>query len=135
MAGALLTAACDGGASESAANADVINAVNILETSGLHEMDEAVKKDGSISPDAKTTAERLQTIVLLTEWPKDLQPQARALAALFAEMARVVEGDDKAKAGDAIKKAHDGYHDFTHGVWEHLYDEAGLTSGTASHGH
>ena len=54
---------------------------------------------------------------------------------MFAEMARVVEGDDKAKAGDAIKKAHDGYHDFTHGVWEHLYDEAGLTNGTASHGH
>ena len=50
-------------------------------------------------------------------------------------VAREHEWAEKAKAGDAIKKAHDGYHDFTHGVWEHLYDEAGLTSGTASHGH
>ena len=132
--GAVLASACGSETSESAKNADIINAVSILENSGLHEMDEAVEKDGTISADARTTAEKLQTVVLLTEWPKDLQSPAKALAALFGDMASVVEGDDKAKAGAAINKANDGYHDFNFEVWKHLDDEAGI-KGDSTHRH
>lgn len=130
-AGALFLASCSDDDGGSGGNAEVINAINILDKAGLHDLDESINTDKEIPANALTTARQLQAVTALTEWPDDLQSKAAALEKIFEEFAAAVDGDnpDVAKAGEASKKAHDAQHDFSHEVWEHLHEEAGISTG------
>ena len=136
--GFLVSAACsDGGDSDASRDAQVLNAINILDKAGLHEIDESIKDKKEIPANARTTAQQLQAVTAITEWPDDLQSQADALAKIFEELAAALDGDnpDMAKAADASRKAHDGQHDFSHEVWKHLYEQGGVNTGAAGDGH
>jgi hypothetical protein len=138
LVGGILAAGCSGdGESEATANAGVVNAINILDNGGLHAIDESINKDKTIPATAKTTAQKLQAVTELTEWPDELQDEADALAKVFADMVTALNGDspDMTKAGEAAKKAHDAQHDFSHEVWAHLYEEAGISTGDEGGGH
>lgn len=117
-------------------NAEVLNAVNIMDSAGLHEIDEAVNTRKEIPATAQTTAAHLQTVTLLTDWPKDLEEPAKKLADAFGKMAEALDTPqpDIAKVQPIVKTAHDAQHDFSHAVWEYLAKEAGL-SHSASGGH
>lgn len=133
---ALTAAACSDSDSGSSSDADVINALNILDKAGLHDLDTQISTNKTVPSNASTTYQQLQAVTLLTEWPtKDLQTKAKALAAIFGEASTATDGanPDLAKAAAASKKAHDGEHDFSHEVWDHLYQEAGI--GAADDGH
>ncbi len=131
---ALLSSAC-GGSSNS--NSDVIAGISYIDTAGLHEMNEEIVNTGKIPADAHTVAVKLQTVTLLTEWPDDLDSQAKALAALFGEMAKALDAGnpDVKKVEEATTKAHDGWHDFSHEVWDHLAKEAKVSGADDSHEH
>ncbi len=133
---ALAGAACGGDDDSGGGNAEVINAINIMDKAGLHDLDTQISTNKTIPSNASTTFQQLQSVALLTEWPtKDLETKAKALAAIFGEAAAATGAStpDMAKAGEASKKAHDGEHDFSHEVWEHLYEEAGVTAGGGGH--
>jgi len=123
----------DGGSSESG----IIIAITTLDKAGLHGIDTSISTDQTIPATARTTALQLQSITLLTDWPKEMRGAAKALAAVFGEMAAVLDGDkpDLAKAGAAARKAHDAEHDFSHEVWDHLYDKAGVKPGAEGDAH
>lgn len=136
VAGAFLAASCGDDDGGSGGDAEVLIAINILDKAGLHGIDEAINKDRQIPSNARTTALQLQAITNLTEWPTDdLESQAEALARIFAELAAAVDGEnpDLAKAGEAATKAHDAEHDFSHDVWEYLYEKGGVEVGNESH--
>ena len=131
----LLVASACSDSDSSSGDAEIINAINILDTAGLHDIDESISTDKTIPPTARTTAQKLQAVTELTEWPDDLQDDADSLVVVFKDMAAALDGDapDMTKAGEAAKKAHDAQHDFSHDVWAHLYSEAGIETGEESH--
>lgn len=127
VATAIFAAGCgSSGDSDEAKNAAVLNSINILDSAGLHGIDDAINMDKEIPANARTTAQKLQAVTALTEWPEELEDDAEALEATFAEMVTALTGDnpDMAKAGEAAAKAHDVEHDFSAAVWAHLYEEA-----------
>ena len=134
--GAVLTSSCGEDGASSGGDAEVLNAINILDKAGLHGLDEAINEDKEIPSNARTTAQQLQAITNLTKWPTDdLESQADALAKIFGELAAAVDGEnpDLAKAGEAATRAHDAQHDFSHDVWEYLYEKGGVQVGGESH--
>ena len=136
--GGILAASCRDhvGSGGSTDNANVLNAINILDKAGLHGIDDSINKDRTIPASARTTAQQLQAVTSITEWPSDLEDEADALAEVFEAMAAALEGGtpDLTKAGEAAAKAHDAQHDFSHEVWEYLYEKGGVETG-ASEGH
>lgn len=133
VSGALFAAACGDDDSGLPANAEVINAIDILDSAGLHDMEESITDQRTIPATTKTTMEKLQAVINLTSWPDGLESKAKALSGLFADLAIAVDGDnpDMTKAAEAATRAHDGWHDFSHQVWEHLYEESGVKAATA----
>lgn len=117
---------CGDEASDGGDNAAVISAISIMDKAGLHDIDTSISEKGEIPATARSTALKMQTVALLTEWPADLKKDAGAVAAAFGEMAAALDGEkpDLAKAGAAAKKGHDIQHDFSESVWNHLKGEA-----------
>ncbi len=115
--------------------AGVVTAINVLDKAGLHDIDTSITADGKVPATAHTTATHLQTVVLVTDWPKDLKDPARKLAAVFGDFASAIDTDtpDMKKAADASNKAHAGEHDFSHQVWEYLGKKAGLKAEDGGH--
>lgn len=134
LVSALLAAAC-GGDDAGGGDAAIINAITVLDTAGLHDIDEAINDQQTVPANARTVARKLQAVVLLTEWPDDLADDAEALAGTLGELAAALDADpvDMARAGQLAAKAHDDEHDFSHAVWEHLYGEAGIAGEADGH--
>lgn len=128
--------ACGRDDDKASANANIASAIAILDSAGMHEIDESVNIKKEIPPTAQNTALHMQTVILVTEWPSGLKEPAKKMAALFGTMADTLDTPqpDMAKVGPAVKAAHDAQHDFSHEVWEQLAREAGLTH-SANDGH
>jgi hypothetical protein len=123
----LALGAC-GGDDDSSDTAGVIAAVQALDGAGLHAIDTSIA-GGTIPANAQTVAVKMQTVLLLTEWPNDdLEKKSGVLAAVFRTMVESLNGDnpDKAKAGAAAHDAHEAAHDFSTAVWAYLEDKAGV---------
>ncbi|MGE0600898.1 MAG: hypothetical protein AB7J35_16735 [Dehalococcoidia bacterium] len=140
LLGAVALAACGddddgGGNSAASANAEVLNAIAFIDGAGLHAIDESINTDKTVPATAKTTSDKVQTVLNITTWPKDLQSQAKALSDIMAGLSASLEGDkpDLAKAGEAATKAHEGSHDFSHAVWDYLYKQGGVADSDAAH--
>lgn len=136
LAVAITAVAC--GDSDGGSNADqeVITSITILDRAGLHDLDTQISTNKTIPSNASTTFQQLQTVTLLTDWPtKDLQAKSKELAAIFGEAAAATDGTnpDMTRASVASKKAHDGEHDFSHEVWDHLYEKAGIKGADDGH--
>lgn len=116
-----------GGSGSTASDATTMTAVNILDNSGMHEIDAAIQQ-GSIPPTAQTAATHMQTVALLTPWPKELKSQAVKLAAYLGNLASVLNSDtpDMNKVKDASSYAHAGWHEFSIAAWSYLSDKAGV---------
>jgi hypothetical protein len=134
---AALFAACG----EGDTNADredlsgVISAITIMDSAGLHDIDDSIRSKQTVPPAARTTALKMQAVTKLTSWPEEFKADAETLAAAFGELAAALDGDkpDLAKAGAAAKRAHDVQHDFSGEVWAHLQSEAGVAGAEAGH--
>lgn len=132
---ALASVGC-GSDKDSGSDGDVLNAINIIDKAGLHDLNTQIETDKTIPANAETTYQQLQTVTLLTEWPTgDLKTKGKELAAIFGEAATAMGGTspDMAKAAAASKKAHDGYHEFSHEVWDYLYGKAGVKGADDAH--
>lgn len=121
--------------SDDAGNDDAaLNAINILDSAGLHGIDDSINAKKEIPASARTTALKLQALTKLASWPSDLEDEAQDLETIFAEMAAALDRDnpDLAKAGAAAAKAHDAEHEFSEKVWTHLYEEADIEAEEAA---
>lgn len=122
----LVAGAC-GGSGSSPSDSTTLAALNILDNSGLHEIDAAIQQ-GTIPPTAQTTATHLQTVALITPWPKELKSQAVKLAEYLGTLALVLNADtpDMNQVKDASSYAHAGWHEFSIQAWNYLSSRAGL---------
>lgn len=134
FSGALLTACGDDeGDSPAEDDAGVLSALSTLDKAGLHDIDTSINDKGEVPATARSTAQKLQTLVALTTWPDEFQGEATALTAIFADMAKTLDGEkpDTKAAGPAAAKAHDAAHDFADKVWGHLQAKAKVAGASA----
>jgi hypothetical protein len=120
--------------SEATKNANAISAISILDNAGLHATAASIA-GGTVPPTAQTTAQHLQTVLLVTEWPtSQLKDDAGKLAAKMGAMAQSLNTDkpDMKAAAAAADAAHEGEHDFSHEVWDYLTGKAGVTPAAAA---
>ena len=132
LVGALFASACSGDDNgDEGGNAEVINAINILDNAGLHELATEISDTKEIPAAAGSTYRKMQATTILTAWPDELEAQAKALAGVFAAALAAVDAEtpDMAAAAEAATKAHDAEHDFSGKVFEYLYAEAGVAPG------
>ena len=122
------TATVNTAAETAAKNAAAISAVNILDNAGLHQFDVTLAA-GTVPPTAQVTAERMQTILLLTDWPSaTLKADAQQLATKLAAMATALNTDspNMKVAGAAAHDAHETEHLFSTATWNYLEAQAGV---------
>lgn len=127
-ASSAVTATVSTAAETAAKNAAAISAVNILDNAGLHQFDVTLAA-GTVPPTAQVTAERMQTVLLLTDWPSAaLKGDAQQLATKLAAMATALNTDSPnlKVAGAAAHDAHDTEHLFSTAVWNYLEGQAGV---------
>jgi hypothetical protein len=123
-----LAAACsDDGDGADASSVDLVSAIAFIDSTGFHDIDEAINDEGEVPPGAASDTRKAQAVVTLASWPADLQSEADALAQILDELATELEKEapDLAAAGELATRAHDGQHDFSAAVWAHLRTEAG----------
>jgi hypothetical protein len=132
---ALLASVACGDDDSDSGTGSVISAIAILDNAGLHGIDESINTNKQVPATAQSTAAKLQTVTLLTEWPSNLAAEAKALAGIFGELAAALDANppDLAKAGDAAHRAHEGEHEFSDHVWTYLKAKAGVTGGGEDH--
>ncbi|MGK2965251.1 MAG: hypothetical protein ACSLFM_06555 [Tepidiformaceae bacterium] len=118
-------------------DADIVAIINVIDTAGLHDIDDAINEDDEIPAGAANTAQKLQATMGLVDWPSDLEDMAEELSAAFEEMHATLSAEtpDIAAAGEIAAKVHDIAHDFSHDVWVYLYEEAGIEVGEGGDGH
>jgi hypothetical protein len=104
----------------------VLNAVNILDTAGLHDIDEGANENNEIVPGAAGPVTRAYLAVETTEWPEELQPQADQVAADLLALLEALESEDLTAVAEAAATAHDSGHEFSEAVQNHLREAAGL---------
>jgi hypothetical protein len=104
----------------------VLNAVNILDTAGLHEVDEEANDNNTIVEGAAGPITRAYIALESTEWPADLQPAADELAATLLELLEALEAEDLTGVAEAGAAAHEAQHGFSEDVQNYLREAAGL---------
>jgi hypothetical protein len=127
IGGAALFASCTDDSNEDGTSA-VISGISFLDGAGFHDIDESINDSGDIPAAAATTARHAQAVTNLTDWPDEFDDDAEALETVFANLATELEKEepDIEAAGELAAQAHDGLHDFSHSIWNHLQSEAGI---------
>lgn len=107
----------------------VIAAINILDNAGLHGFDESIA-GGTIPPTAQTVVTKLVATLKLTPWPDALKSQATNMTAALQTYVDQLNTNspDMTTLGTAAHNAHEGEHDFSHDVWDWLYEQAGMNT-------
>ena len=130
-------AACGSDTSDATKNAAAISAIDMIDKAGLHDLDTAINKDGTVPATARTTALHLETVAILTEWPtKQIKDDAKKLADALDALADALNSatPDLKKAGAAATDVHEKSHDFSKEVWDYLDGKAGMKAdGTTDH--
>jgi hypothetical protein len=104
----------------------LINAVNILDTAGLHDIDEGANENNEIVPGAAGPVTRAYLAIETTEWPEELQPQADQVAADLLALLEALESEDLTAVAEAAATAHESAHEFSEAAQNHVREAAGL---------
>jgi hypothetical protein len=107
-------------------NTQMVTALNILNNSGLHDLDEAATAGEEIPAGASGAVDRALLAVSVTVWPDDLQAMADDVATALEDLATALDGTDMAAISEAATAAHDAYHDFDHEASAVLMAAAGM---------
>ncbi|MGD9932248.1 MAG: hypothetical protein AB7T37_00880 [Dehalococcoidia bacterium] len=134
MAG-LVAAACGSGGTDPSMAA--IAGITYLDSQPFHEFEVELTEKGTVPATAGTVARKAQAVLELTDWPSAVESDAKKLAALMGTFADEVEKDtvDVEAAKKASTDAHNAWHEFSHNVWDHLQEEAGVASGHGDDDH
>jgi copper(I)-binding protein len=106
----------------------VVTTLYLLDTAGLHDLDERLNQEGVINASDAGVVNRVNRLLNITAWPDTLRPQAEELQAVLQQYAQALSDDDVEAAKPLATQAHELQHDLSHDV-EHW-----LESGGAEHG-
>jgi hypothetical protein len=112
----------------------VATTVYLLDTAGLHAMDESINQENTIDPGFPGTVDRIRRLMALTAWPEELQEDARALEDTLASFAAALAEDDVEAAKPLATQVHDQQHELSHAV-EGWLSEHGFVAHEEGHGH
>ncbi|MCB0167219.1 MAG: copper chaperone PCu(A)C [Anaerolineae bacterium] len=91
-------------------------ATYLLDTAGLHAIDERLNGQGQIEAGDAGLVSRVNQVVAVTDWPADLNPQADQLQSVLTQYADALGNDDLAAAKPLATEAHEAQHDLSHAV-------------------
>ncbi len=114
-----------------AALGGMLAALSILDSTGLHDIDETLNATppGAIDAQWLGRVQHAQIAVATATWPVELQSDAEALAATLGELAAKLDDDDGAGASPLATRAHDEGHGFSGAGWGALAEAAGVETG------
>lgn len=124
---AALEAAAGADEHGAAAGFELAVAQYVMDTAGLHAMDEALHATGVVDASYISAVNRVAKVVGATTWPEALHEQVEAFQAVLADLAAALEADDAAAAADLAASAHEAQHDLSGAIDEAL--------GLDAHGH
>jgi hypothetical protein len=104
----------------------VLNAVDILDSAALHEIDEEANENDTIVAGAAGAVTRAYIAVESTEWPAELQPGADEMAAALLALLEALEAEDLTAVAEAGATAHEVQHGFSEDVQNYIREQAGL---------
>lgn len=126
-----------GGQTEAAAQAvvepgqafQVAVATYLMDTAGLHEIDERLNGEGLIEPGDAGVVNRVNSLLTVTAWPEELQAQVGLLKETLNQYAEALANDDLEAAKPLSTQVHDQQHDLSHAIegWQ------SSMSGSAGH--
>lgn len=99
----------------------------VMDTAGLHAMDEALHETGVVEASYISAVNRVAKVVGATTWPEELHGQVEAFETVLADLVTALEADDAAAAAELAASAHEVQHDLSGGIDEAL--------GLDGHGH
>lgn len=108
---------------------DVAVAQYVLDSTGFHNIQEALEGTGEIDPTTLTTVIRASKIASSTNWPDDLAEQAEQFIEMLTEFQASLESDDVERATEISATVHDRQHDLSAAIDDWLGGEG------AEHGH
>ena len=103
----------------------VMTAVYLLDTAGLHDLDVRLNEEGTIEPGDAGRVARVSRLLAAVAWPEPLATEIVTLTTALADLTSALENDDLETAAPLATLVHDVQHDFSHGV-EH-WAEAAVT--------
>ncbi len=114
-----------------AALGGMLAALSILDSTGLHDIDETLNATPPGEIDARWLGrvQHAQIAVAAASWPAELQSDANALTVTLGELAAELEADSPATAAPIATRAHDEGHDFSGAGWAALAEAAGVDMG------
>lgn len=104
-------------------SAGLVATIYLLDSSGFHDMDETINKEGRIEARYEGAVERARAAVLSTHWPEQLQGRANELLQALDELLPALQANDAAKAGPAATRVHTVEHNLSHDAWPLLAGE------------
>jgi len=99
----------------------------VMDTAGLHTMDEALHETGVVDAAYLSTVNRVAKVVGATPWPENLHEPVEAFQAVLTDLAAALDADDAAAAAELAASAHEIQHDLSGAIDEVL--------GLDRHGH
>lgn len=125
----------DAEAASTSSTQSVALGASYLDKAGLHDIDESINTDKKVPSTARTVMLQAAAVVRTTDWPSGEDAAAKSLGDTMEQLADVLGKDpvDMAKAGELAAKVHDDAHDFTHEIWNHVYEEADLPVAGGGH--
>jgi hypothetical protein len=115
-----------------AMKAQVMHTIYMLDSSGLHAIDESTHA-GTIPAGALGTVRRARIMTQATEWPDALKDQAAGLVNDMKALEATLQKEDAAGSADLAAKVHDGGHDLSAAVYTWLDTGTGPSMSEHSH--
>jgi hypothetical protein len=110
-----------------ASPAEVTTAVYLLDTAGLHGLDERLNGEGVIEASDAGNVGRVARLLSSVVWPEPLAADAAALVETLRQLASALRDDDLEAAAPLATQAHEDQHDFSHEA-EHWLGEADVST-------
>lgn len=111
------------GADEASAN-EVTTAIYLLDTVGLHALDERLNSEQEIQAGDAGTVSRIARLLSAVNWPDAMASDAAKLIDMLDQLAAALGDDDLASAADLSTQVHEAQHEFSHSAEHWLADQS-----------
>ena len=111
----------------------VTNAVYLLDTAGLHDLDVQLNEEGVIEAGDSGRVARVARLLGTVDWPEPLATEVITLTTLLTDLATALENDDVTAAAPLATQVHEVQHDFSHAAEHWLAELSGQHEEEAAH--
>ncbi len=96
----------------------LVAALQVIDSAGLHEMDEDLQKATEINPRYLGTIRKVKRVVIGTAWPTPLKDKVEAFKITLIEIETALTDNDLTASREATRKLHLTYHPLVDAWWK-----------------